>query len=127
MPTDDKGKTMNETGTPQPGPKGDDGDAPVQPLEWLASADSSALFVGGCDDGKLREIPHNASYHRWRSIDNHGGEQIYRKELIGAPGKTWRLYVLESLDLVTAMSMILDAYAHRPNAERSGPAAQDEL
>ena len=75
----------------------------------------SALFVGGCDDGKLREIPHNANSHRWRSIDNHGGEQIYRQELIGAPGKPWRVYVLESLDLVTAMSMILDAYAHRPN------------
>jgi hypothetical protein len=75
----------------------------------------SSLFVGGCDDGKLREIPHNAGYHRWRSIDNHGGEQIYRQELIVAPWKTWRVYVLESLDLVTAISMILDAYAHRPN------------
>ena len=78
---------------------------------------SACLCIGGPEDGKLWTIPKLDT--RFRTLDRDGSKHDYRKELIGTPGKTWRVFVYEPLTMTTAMDMLIAGY--KPNAKNQTP------
>lgn len=69
---------------------------------------SACLFIGGPDDGRRRNVPDG--YAMMRTIDSAGTHHEYRKELLGAPGKTWRVFIHMPLTMTAAMDMLLAGY-----------------
>ena len=68
----------------------------------------SVLFIGGSQDGRWLRIP---SEQRFVKMHVGNSEEEYRSERLGAPGKTWTVYVLTSLTMTAAMDKLLLGYS----------------
>lgn len=61
------------------------------------------LFIGGPNDGVTLRVP---EYALKLTI----GEHEYRKEYLGAPGKTWIVYVAIGMTMEEAMDRLIENY-----------------
>lgn len=68
-----------------------------------------SLFVGGPQDGKRMAVPMFMQTVAVRNTRH--SEDIYRVEILGAPGRTWRVCVWENLTLEDAMEMLIQNYS----------------
>lgn len=82
----------------------------------------TSLFIGGCADGHW--LPHADDATHWQvakpspppTVDDctiqsmFNGCDTYRRERLGAPGKTWTVFVHEPLSMTEAMDKLLEGY-----------------
>ena len=81
----------------------------------------SVLFIGGSQDGRWLRIPAEQRFVKM-TVGDHDEE--YRSERLGAPGKTWTVYLLASLAMTAAMEKLLLGYS--PNNRQSATSLNGE-
>lgn len=84
----------------------------------------TSLFIGGCADGQRIDAL-NLDYYRVPVLQqlvcsykdtpsftdtNMPEIHTYRRERLGAPGKTWTVFVYEPMSMTEAMDKLLDNY-----------------
>ena len=104
----------NDTQKPDSPRPPKDGEEPLDPA-------SCSLFIGGDSDGKRLEIKDDPlevimpvkpvmEVTMRHEFPPQTEVQKYRREIIGAPAKTWILYVFEGLTMEDAMDSLMSAY-----------------
>lgn len=86
--------------------------------QFLFGDTRSFLFIGGCKDGQMIDTKgeqylkmiepryNNQSFGEWEVV-----EDVYRRETLGSPEKTWYIYVQDFLTVTQAIDMLLSDYA----------------